>query len=781
MTRPEEPPATAGPAGRDGARSVDALRQAAFAHHRRGELDQATALYRQLLEVAPEDPGGLNGLGCLLHQRGDSSSAVKLLARAVAVAPQAADAQGNYGHCLAALGRLEEACLAYEASLALSPDQAALWHALATLRDHLFDGTGAIEAARRLVALAQAEATCHAQLGQLYRKEARLAEAVTSFTEAQRLAPNDIALAQQIAQALSEDDRPEAAEQSLREAFDQTPGEASLAIQLGQLLVLEGRSDAAVAVADRLLSAGSADDDSVVLAANHIYQLAHQTEKSLSLMERALRDRPQSIDLIVTQASLLQAAGKIEQAILASKQALSLEPGHAGAHLTIGLAHQDRSEIASAHEAFRSAANAEPSQAALRSALVVSLNYDPKASEEQLWHTARDWNERFAAPLAKAIRPHENGIDPLRPLRIGYVSPDFRRHSVAYFAEPLLEHHDRAAFEVYCYAELAKLDDTSHRFKKLADHWRNTVGQGDRQVAAQIRADKIDILVDLAGHTAGNRLCAFALKPAPIQVTWLGYPGTTGLDAMDYRLTDAVCDPPGEADRWHSENLIRLPNGFLCFRPDESAPAVAPPPCLVNGYPTFGSFNNPAKISEPVIEIWSALMRRLPDARLLLKGRGLGEPETRKQLGQRFVKRGISIERLDLRDHLTSTHDHLNAYAEVDVALDSFPYNGTTTTLEALWMGVPVVTLEGDRHAGRVGMSLLQRIGQEELVAPDHEAYAASGGTLAAAPDRLARLRRELRARLRGSPLLDGPAFTAEIERRYRELWTRHCESHGQV
>ncbi len=782
MTARKPPPSSADSADRDRRATAETLRAQAIQRHHQGDLDGAAALYRQTLAVAPEDPGALNGLGCLLHQRGESESAVALLERAAAAAPQAADIQANLGHGLAAVGRLPAAAQAYRRSLALLPGQPALWHALASLHDHLFEGDAAIAAAERVVALAPAEAIGQQHLAQLYRKEARLSEAAERFAEARRLAPDDIALAQQHAQVLAEGGQLDAAESILRETWTRQRGDAAIAEQRARLLCLQDRFDEALAIAEELLALPPAGDEARLLAAVAITQLAAGKAEAFVRLEAVSAAWPRTPDLLVARAGVLQGGDRQGEAMALLQEALAAEPGHVPAQVALGLLRQDRGEIAAARKAYAAAAEAMPTKAALRSALAVSLNYDPEAGEAALFQAARDWDARFGTPLKQAWRAHDNGAEPERRLRVGYVSPDFRRHSVAYFAAPLLEAHDRDQVEVYCYAELARLDAVSRRFEALADVWRNTTGQGDRQVAAQVRADKIDILVDLAGHTADNRLCTFALKPAPLQVTWLGYPGSSGLEAMDYRLTDAICDPPGEAERWHSERLIHLPDGFLCFRPDDSAPPVAPSPCLAKGRVTFGSFNNPAKISAPVVETWSALLRRLPETRLFLKGQGLGDEDARGLLRRRFAAQGIGAERLSFSGHLPATGDHLAAYGEVDLALDCFPYNGTTTTLEALWMGVPVVTLEGGQHAGRVGTSLMRRIGLEAFVAKDLDSYVMIAASLASENlKRLQTLRQELRRLMLASPLLDGEAFTRDLERVYREIWIAWCRAHRQV
>ncbi|MFI4976963.1 MAG: glycosyltransferase, partial [Caulobacterales bacterium] len=273
-----------------------------------------------------------------------------------------------------------------------------------------------------------------------------------------------------------------------------------------------------------------------------------------------------------------------------------------------------------------------------------------------------------------------------------------------------------------------------------------------------------------------NRLTMFALKPAPVQATWLGYPNTTGLAAMDYRLVDAVTDPPGEADAFATETLVRLEDGFLCYGPPPDAPEPAPPPSRASGVVTFGSFNNPSKLGDATLDAWAKLLERLPAARLLLKGGAFSDEGARQWFHARFEQRGVAPERVQLKGYAAHTADHLALYADIDIGLDPFPYNGTTTTCEALWMGVPVVALLGDRHAARVSASLLTRVGLEELIATDAPAYVDIAARLAGDPARLAEIRRTLRPRMAASPLTDAPAFARKLERAYRQMWTRWCD-----
>jgi predicted O-linked N-acetylglucosamine transferase (SPINDLY family) len=330
--------------------------------------------------------------------------------------------------------------------------------------------------------------------------------------------------------------------------------------------------------------------------------------------------------------------------------------------------------------------------------------------------------------------------------------------------------------EIFCYADVMHPDPVTDRLQGFADHWLATIGMSDDEMAARIRSDSVDILVDLAGHTAHNRLMVFARKPAPVQVTWLGYPNTTGLGAIDYRLVDAVTDPNGAADAFVSEIPLRLTDGFLCYGGPREAPEPADPPCLKTGVVTFGSFNNPAKVSTATFDAWAKLLTRLPEARLLLKGKSFADNTTRALFIARLGERGVTPERIELVAWAPSNAAHLALYERVDIALDPFPYNGTTTTCEALWMGVPVVTLRGNRHAGRVGASLLSHSRLTDWIADSVEDYVEIAVELAGNPVRLHDLRRSLRLRLATSPLCDSKAFAAQIEAAFRTMWQRFVE-----
>jgi predicted O-linked N-acetylglucosamine transferase (SPINDLY family) len=406
------------------------------------------------------------------------------------------------------------------------------------------------------------------------------------------------------------------------------------------------------------------------------------------------------------------------------------------------------------------------------SSILLAAHYNSDATPEWI-SEAHGEADRCCAALPRFTNwPVDRAPD--RRLRIGYVSADFRQHSVAFFLAAIFKAHDPAAVDLCVYHNSSAEDELTTFFRERSAQWCNIHAMSSAEAAQRIHDDRIDILVDLSGHTAGNSIEAFARRPAPIQVNWLGYADTTGLSAMDYRLTDAVADPPG-ADRFARERLVRMPDAFLCYTAPAQAPQVVPPPVLETGVVTFGSFNNLIKVSASTLNLWAAVLREVPQSRMLIKGRWLELPEMRRRMLDLFAQRGVVPERVELVPRIDATSGHLAAYGRVDVALDTIPYNGTTTTCETLWMGVPVVTLVGDVHAARVSASLLRQVGLDDLAATSKRGYVKAAARLAAEPHVLAELRAGLRQRMAASPLCNAARFTRHLEAAYRGMWRRWC------
>jgi protein O-GlcNAc transferase len=373
-------------------------------------------------------------------------------------------------------------------------------------------------------------------------------------------------------------------------------------------------------------------------------------------------------------------------------------------------------------------------------------------------------------------KSHINDRSPDRKLRIGYVSPDFRGHSVSYFLEPILAHHDRSQFEIIGYAHLIEPDGHTWRLRAQLDQWRETSGKTNDEVAEQIRTDRIDILVELAGHTGGNSLPVFARKPAPIQINMIGFPSTTGLSSIDYRITDSLCDPEGVTDPYNTESLIRLSGTFWCYLPPENAPAVGQLPANSrDGRLTFTSVNNFTKVTPQTQHFWAQLLKAIPDSRLILQTTAMSSLHTQELVKARFAAVGVSPDRLDFRPW-SNFIQYMQLLTDSDMTLDPFPFNnGGTTTCHSLWMGAPVITLAGDRHASRMGLSLMTAIGLPEFVAQTPEEYVQIGVRFANDLPKLREIRRTMRDRLTASPLLDGATYTKNLEAAYRHVWKKWC------
>lgn len=541
---------------------------------------------------------------------------------------------------------------------------------------------------------------------------------------------------------------------------------------LGLIALKRGRIEQAV----HHLTQAATGDGGAAVACNLGTALAQagRFAEAVSEFRRAITIAPDNADAHANLGAGLRALGRPAAAAAALTHALALAPEMADVRGNLAGALAEQGRVGEALAEYRRAVAAAPADARLHSASLLALHYDDGTDADALYAAHRTWAARHAAGLGEAPQ-HRNRPEPERRLRVGYVSADLRTHSVAYFIAPLLTAHDRGRVEVTCYAD-GVADATTARLRRTADRWRAVTELDDDGLVALIRRDRIDILVDLAGHTAGNRLAVFARRAAPVQVSYLGYPDTTGLAAIGHRITDPIADPPGAADGRHAEALVRLPGGFLCYGPAADAPLPAPP---CDDAPVFGSFNALAKLSEATVALWARLLGAVPGARLVLKAAGLDEAETKAHTVARFAAAGAAPERLTFLGRTPDSADHLARYADIDVALDPVAYAGTTTTCEALWMGVPVVTLAGDRHCRRVGASLLSTAGLGDLVAADENAYVAIAARLAGDCERRTALRQGLRERLAKGPLTDAAAAARALEDAYRELWRRWCREAG--
>lgn len=455
-------------------------------------------------------------------------------------------------------------------------------------------------------------------------------------------------------------------------------------------------------------------------------------------------------------------------------KALSLEPDNPKLLCMLGRELVSIGKTDEGIDMLRKAADIAPDDEGIGATMLGNLHYKPGITPQAIFEEHIKWAARHT-PITMAATKHDNTAEPDRKLRIGYVSQNFNQHSVMYFFEPLLESHNRNNFEIYGYNNFKETDNVTERIKLRFDVFRDIYNLTDEKTAEIIVRDKIDILVDLGGHTANNRLLVFARKPAPIQVTWLGYAGTTGIQQMDYRITDEFAESP-DYHKYYTETQVFLPGGFLCYKPYDAAPPLSPCPYTKKGYITFGSFNINAKINFEVLALWAQILKGTGNSRLLLKFRGGWHQQIQDYYRNHFQRFGISPDRIEIRGHNKSTVEHLAAYGDVDIGLDPFPYNGTTTTCEALWMGVPVISLIGNRHCSRVSLSLLKRLDMDFFVTSTQQEYAAKACALATNLKSLSKIRTTMRQRLAASDICNKNKFAANIETAYRQMWHKWCQ-----
>ncbi len=500
--------------------------------------------------------------------------------------------------------------------------------------------------------------------------------------------------------------------------------------------------------------------------------------EALECFERAIALDPAHADAHMSLGACLQNTGRLDEAIAAAIRAVELRPDHAESRVNLALLHLDRGEACEGADALREATRIDPSGVIAWDALAMTLNYDHRATPEQVFGA----HKRYGELVERSVRPHtihSNTPDPDKRLRVGYVSRDMRHHSVAYFFQTVLGAHDRERVEACCYSTTMAPDDMTDRLRARSDLWRDASSLDDVALAELIRKDGVDVLVELSGHFSGHRLGMMALRPAPVQGTYLGYPNTTGLTRIDARFVDEHTDPAPGADRMATEPLVRLPGCFLSYAPPPGAPAIdeaaSPLPMRAAGHVTLGSFNDLKKLSPPTMDMWARIMGELPDAHLVLKNRGFETPALRERVLSMLADRGVGADRVDVIPRVPSIAAHLAVYDRIDLALDTFPYHGTTTTCEAAWMGVPTLTLAGAMHTGRVGVSLNTALGLDAFTAGSPDEYVSKGVAMAADPDTLGVVRADLRTRMGASRLCDAPAFARGLEDAYTTLWRAWC------
>ncbi len=670
------------------------------------------------------------------HRAGRVDRAEPLYRRVIRNAPQHGDALFLLGVIMQSSERLPEACTLFERAVRVAPNNVVFL----------------------------------SNLGGVYLRLGRLDEAVGVLFMAIGLKPDLVEAVFTLAFAFEGRGELAAAAECYQRALDLAPNLSEVAERLASVRARQTALGAATPPAR-----GPDSDDSpaeLFTALGTKLRGDGAVEHAIAWYRAALKLDPQSAYAHTALGAIHAKAGRLDEAIIEYRRALEIDENFHTARGYLNTALEDAGRHDETEAVFRDAIALCPDDPLPQSVLLFNMMYWPNVSARDILAEARAWNARFARPLTVQAPPHHNDRSPERRLRVGYVSPDFREHAMSRFTIPLLRNHDHRQVEVFCYSSgpVQPCPETDH-IRASADVWREVADLDDAALSEVIRRDQIDILVDLTMHLLGRRVLAFARRPAPIQMCWLAYPGTTGLDAMDYRLSDPYLDPPDADTTVYTEETIRLPETFWCYDPLTDVPDVSPLPALANGRITFGSLNHFRKLNPGVLGLWAKVLNAVPNSRLVIVAPDGGPPDRVRSF---FEGAGVKPDRIEFVGRCARL-DYLARYREIDIGLDTFPYNGHTTSLDALWMGVPTVTLIGDTVVGRGGLCLSMNIGLPELIAKTHDEYLEIARALASDLEHLSGLRQTLRGRLQRSPLMDGPRFARNFESVYRDVWRRYC------
>ncbi len=788
---------------RDHPRHAAAWKLLAALQRQRGRPLEALATLQHAAMLAPGDAEVHGNLGNALRSLGRLEEAVASYRQALQLQPAFFEVQVNLGNTLRELGQLPQACACYEAALALRPQDAVAHNNLGLALNELGQPRLAEQHCRQALALQpdfaeahnnlalvlleqglpeQAQASClcalalkpdhasaHNNLGNAWKALGQPERAQASYRQALALKPDYAEACNNLGSVLHELHRQDEAEAALRQALRLRPGYAAALSNLGAVLHERGRSVEALALHRQALQ----NQPGHATSHNNLGILLNdlgRRDDAITSYQQALQLDPRQADTHNNLGVVLNDIGRQDEAIASFRQALTLRPDYPEAHNNLGTALKDLGRFDEALDSFRRALELRPDYAEAHDNLLFVLNYHPDKSAEEVFAAYAQYDRQFGSPAATGGGPAPYTRTGGQRLRVGYVSPDFRQHSCMYFLEPLLAGHDKRVVEVFAYAELAAEDATTARYRGYVDHWVPTRGLSDDALARRIQEDRIDILVDLAGHTRGNRLRVFAAKPAPVAVSWLGFGCTTGLRAVDYFLGDAQVAPAG-CEALFSETPWRLDGPGLVYRPAPGMGDPGPLPALRNGYVTFGTLTRAVRINHRTLAAWAAILHRVPDARLIINSGDFRSAHNQEALAQRFAPLGIARERLMIGYHSPAW----DVLRETDISLDCFPHNSGTTLFESLYMGVPFVSLAGRPGVGRLGCAILHGAGHPEWSADSEQDYVARAVALAQDAAQLAATRAALRGQMARSPLMDEAGFVRQVEAAYLQMCAAHA------
>lgn len=704
--------------------------------YQRGQFSAAIELLRQLLESDPTNGNAWHVLGLSLHASRQTSEAIDCLQYAMRFCPDDPEILSNTAAILHTAGEMNLAQQLLETTTAKHPEH-----------------TGAA-----------------INLASVYLDQDNIVEAEKHLLHALELSPNSLTAGMNLGNVWMRQNRVADAERQFRMLARQHPLATNLRVNWAESLRRIGDFENAVQVLSDVVGEESFSLTAAITMGRCLIELGRCNE-ARDILEQARQAWPDSAKVLHYLGQTEFAQGNLPGAETALRQAVKLAPEDGYVRSRLGITLLELGKRADAVEQLRKAIEINPLDATSHSFLMFTLSGDESVAPQALFESHLKWGQLHGRvpPNAQRLTKRSSDFSSNRRLRIGYMSPDFCHHAVSLFFEPVLGQHSPKAVETFCYSETQKPDGVTERLKNASDHWRVTRGKSDFQVAEQIAEDKIDILVDLAGHTANNRLLVLPFRAAPIQMTWLGYPNTTGLDCVDYRITCATQNPIDQPS-YHSEQLIRMPHGSFCFSSPSFSTSSNALPALQNGYLTFGSLHRPSKISSKTYDLWATVMREFSDSRMLMYNTRF-KAETKQVALHEFEKRGINCQRIEVRNS-TPQFDYLEAYHEIDIALDVTPWAGATTTLGAIWMGVPVAAVDGARRSARSTVAIVNAMGQPDWAAKTEAQFVQVVRDLSADLQLLNQIRQRLRGRLQ-TTILNAKRFTRKLENEYRTAWQK--------
>jgi protein O-GlcNAc transferase len=774
----------------------------------KGAVQPAIASYQRALACNPQHVDTMNNLGNALVSAGQYDQAIALCSRAIVLNPLFPAAHNNMGNAFKAKGNLAQAIACYRQAILLDPNYADAHNNLGNALGANNECSLAIESYRKAIALNPTNAEFLSNLGSALVEMDQLDAAIQTLQQATRLDPNYPVAFYNLAVAYTENEQFEEAIACHEKALSLKPDYFDALLNVGVVYGENGQFKKGIQLLERALALRPASAE-VHNNLGVLYNAKHDYDQAIACHERAIQLKPDNVESFHNLGNALKEKGELANAIRCYTHALTLDPNHFKVLFSLGMAwkeganldesiscldralalepedantlaglasaYQDAGQLDRAVGYYRQALAIDPKRMDTHGGLLYGLLYS--ADPQSVTAEHKRWNASHAKRFIDKAKPFNNTRDPERRIRLAYISGDFRHHSVNHFFQQLLEAHDKIAFELFGYANVPKPDAvTEHLKTNVIPNWRSIAGLEDDETADLIREDQIDILVELAGHSAYNSLLVMARKPAPVQVSYLGYAATTGLTAVDYRISDIYADPPGTNDSHCTETLVHLPQTAWVYMPPADATPVSPLPALSTGMLTFGSNNYFGKLSDTILSCWMQVLLAVPNSRLIIKAKGTTSKVSRGRIECFMSQYHLDTERVQLIDYIPAA-EHFQHFSKIDIALDSYPYNGTTTTCETLWMGIPVITLVGEGHVSRVGYSLMTNIGLPQLTAQSVDQFVSIAQDLASDLPRLADLRSGMRQRMIDSPIMDPVNLARNIEALYRDMWKRWCQS----